>query len=529
MGDAAMLIGLLITAMVTFHWSYSSLWFEVGRLFEGVATTSNKAIIENIPKLEIDDNHMFYKFYTNYSVSSSKILQAMRILFCIAMVSYAVTIEIVLWQIKTADEKQQINFIASYIWPSISVALSILLILVQPFFALMLLLNKFYHDKMDVDSLVIITSISLLSTITALNFTTIGPFKYTENVLTKLSIVGITIMAILSAVASVSTLYYTYLMLKSKFCGISSDYTNRVLDDNSTGTLLWYADEMVKKRMESYRKHMEEDIKILRRLDQEPNGKNSPMRDQLVEKIGWYQLELGQLDSRLQEPKYRQTAKKLFHFFFMVYCLYKVIMTFTKRIPVIVSDSFKNNRNEQLEENNLGADPLAITIANILDILFFRFNYQHDLDALTRQISLVISTSLFVCSFSTVATTISYMVALLPTRFRILAMYAIHSGENMSELPHFKKSVKQLSTRKAPSIIKNLFISELSGIYVVATILTIRSNLPFEVSQRVNDLLGERFAVPNVVIDSWFEIIYGTFCVLTMFGIKFVEWTLLAS
>lgn len=529
MGDAVMIVALILSSVLTFHWSYSKLWFEVGQLFDGIVSSSNEGFIENVPKLEIDDNHIFYKLYTDYSVSSAKILLAMRVLFSIAIVSYVVTIEIVLWQIKTADVKQQENYIAGYIWPFVSMTLSILLILVQPFFALVLLLNKFFHGKMDIDKLVIISSASLLFTMMALNFTTIGPFKCTENILTKLSIVGITVMAILSAVASVSTLYYTYLMIRNKLYSSSREYASKMLDESTTGTLLWYADELVKTKMENYKTNMEEDIKILIRLEREPGGKTSPMRDQLVEKIGWYQLEMGQLDSRLQEPKYMRSAKKLFQFFFMLYCLYKIVMTFTKRVPLIISDALKRRQYIKLEEDSLGADPLAITVAKVLDILFFRFNYQHDLDALTRQISLVISTSLFVCSFSTVATTISYMVALLPTRFRILAMYTMHNGQNWSELPHFKKGPKEQQTSRAPSIIKNLFISELSGVYVMATILTIRSNLPFEVAERMNELLGERFAIPNVVIDSWFEIVYGTFCILTMFGIKFVEWTLLAS
>lgn len=522
-----MIVGLALTSIFTYHFSYSKLWFQVDSLFEAIVTPSSTIVMDKMPGLEIDDNHFLYKLYANYSVSSTKILKAMRIIFSMAMVSYVVTIEIVLWQIKGTDMKNQGNFVSLWIWPLVSLVLSALLILVQPFFVVMLLLNKFFDDKMDMDSLLTITSGSLLIVITGLNFTTIGPFKYTENVLTKLSIVGITVMAMLSSIASVSTLYYTYVLLRNRSKHSTTDYSRKVLDDNSTGTLLWYADDIVMRKMEEYQNHVEDDIKILTKLHREPGGKESPISTQLMNKIGWYQLELGQLEGRLRESRIMQTGKRIFQFSFVLYCSQKIIMTFFKRIPLIISDVAKGRQYGQLEENSLGADPLATTISHILDIVFFHFDYQHDLEALTRQISLIISTSLFVCSFSTVATTISYMVALLPTRFRILAMYAIHNGENPSELPQFKKIGKEPHYHKSPSIIKNLFVSELSGIYIVATILTIRSNLPFDVSQRVNELLGERFTVPNVVIDSWFEIIYATFCVLTMIGIKAVEWTLL--
>lgn len=58
--------------------------------------------------------------------------------------------------------------------------------------------------------------------------------------------------------------------------------------------------------------------------------------------------------------------------------------------------------------------------------------------------------------------------------------------------------------QKGISLIKNLVVSELTGVYVLATSLMIRSHLPFEVSQRLKELLGEKFTVPNIVIDSWF-------------------------
>ncbi|GCE97788.1 hypothetical protein ZYGM_000964 [Zygosaccharomyces mellis] len=527
MEDVFMVIVLISSSLLTYHWSYGKLWFLVDSLFEAMVTPSSTRGIEKVPKLEIDDNHFLYKLYANYSLSSTKILKAIRIIFSMAIVSYVITIEIVLWQIKNADIKQQANFISTWIWPFVSSVLSVLLILVQPFFALMMLLNKSFDDKLDIDSLIIVTSVTLLVIITTLNFTTIGPFKYTENILTKLSILGITVMAMLSSIASISTLYYTYIMIKSRIKGSVTNDSRKVFNDINTGTLLWYTDDMVTEKMEEYQKHIDETIKILNRLDKEDSDKESPMRTRLMDKIGWYQLELGQLESRLREPKFVQILKKMFQFSFLFYCFQKVVMSFTKRIPLIITDVIRGRQYGQLEENSLGADPLVITISSILDVIFFRFSYQHDLDALTRQISLIISTSLFACSFSTVATTISYMIALLPTRFRILVMYAIHSGGGPSELPQFKKEGRGSQHYKSPSIIKNLFVSELSGIYVVATILTIRSNLPFAVSQKVNELLGQRFTVPNVVIDSWFEIIYGVFCILTLIGIKAAEWTLL--
>lgn len=527
-----MVLVLTVTSMLMYHWSYIVLWYRVGSLFDIAVTPSNKDANSKYPRWELDDNTFFYKFYSEYSVSSNRIERGMRVLFSTAMVCYTITIEIILWQIKTADVQQKADFVTSWVWPFVSLLLSVLLLLIQPFFIVMSLLNKFFNDKFDIDRLVILSSASVTLLITVLNFTNVGPFHYAENMLTKLSIVGITIMATLSGIASVSTLYYTFLLVKTVyFPSASTERETHNISNTNTRSLLWTADESVTKQMEYYEHNIQEHVRILNRLEKEPGGKSSVLRDQLIEKLGWYQLELGKLENRIQTPTYAIFFKKLFHFSFLLYCFHKVIVTFSRTIPYILKILTKDS-GDLSEEKALSewvTDPLAITIANILDFFLFRFNYQYELDSLTKQISLILSTSLFVCSLSAVATTISYVVALLPTKFRILAMYAMQSTENTKELPKYSKNAKSSNPHKSPSIIKNLIVSELAGVYVVATILSIRSNLPFEVSEKVNELLGERFTVPNIVIDSWFEIIYVASCIFTILSIKFAERILLSK
>lgn len=525
-----MVFVLTITSVLVYHWSYKVLWFRVGSLFDIVVTPSSKDNSSTFPRWELDDNTFFYKFYSEYSVSSNRIERGMRILFSTAMVCYTITIEIILWQIKTADVQQKADFVTSWVWPFASLLLSVLLLLIQPFFIVMSLLNKFFNDKFDIDRLIILSSGSVILLITALNFTNIGPFRYAENMLTKLSIVGITIMATLSGIASMSTLYYTFLLVKTVyFRPVSSEKETHSISSTNTRSLLWTADELVSKQMEEYEHKMQEHVQILNRLEHEPGGKSSVLRDQLIEKIGCYQLELGKLENRIQTPTYAIFFKKIFHFSFLLYCFHKVIVTFSRTIPYILTNLIKHSGDisEEKATTDWVTDPLAITVANVLDFFLFRFNYQYELDSLTKQISLILSTSLFVCSLSAVATTISYVIALLPTKFRILAMHAVQSTENSNGLPKYNKDSKHPNPPKSPSIIKNLIVSELAGVYVVATILSIRSNLPFEVSEKVNELLGERFTVPNIAIDSWFEIIYVMSCIFTIICIKFAERILL--
>lgn len=195
-------------------------------------------------------------------------------------------------------------------------------------------------------------------------------------------------------------------------------------------------------------------------------------------------------------------------------------------MPKIVVHSLRYPNDFEYKSYDDGGsdkDPLAVTISNILDFFLFRFNYQQELDSLTKQISLVLSICLFVCSLSTVSTTISYLLTLLPVRLQVLALSALQNKDN-SELPKSKQDIYLV--RKTASIIKNLAVSELTGVYILATILMIRSNLPYEVSQRVNELLGERFTVPNVVIDIWSDKIFALSALFTIVGIKIAERTL---
>lgn len=81
----------------------------------------------------------------------------------------------------------------------------------------------------------------------------------------------------------------------------------------------------------------------------------------------------------------------------------------------------------------------------------------------------------------------------------------------------------KVSSRRNPSIIKNLIVSELIGVYVVSTILLIRSNLPFGTALKLKELLGEKFTMPTGAIDSWFDKIYALVCIISVVGIHIAE------
>ncbi|CCE64352.1 hypothetical protein TPHA_0H01460 [Tetrapisispora phaffii CBS 4417] len=530
MGELLILIVIVTSSVFAYSWSYRVLWFKTNLLYQSLSPTVNNDKFSELDTWSTDSNGFVHKFYTEYSVSSHTLHEMIRILFAASMVCYLVLIEVVLWQITASAPDGKEGFVTSFIWPLLLFCLTILLTTVQPFLMLISILDKFFNDKLGIEKLAMITAGTVFVLNLTLYYIEFGPFIFTNSLLTKLSVAGVSMLSILSAIATVSTIYYTFLMVwkRGNLSGIQN--INTIGDRLS----LWASDYSVRERINDYKRNIDGNIEILKRLESETGGSQSILRDKLIEKIGWYQLEVNKLETQQNESQFIRNSKKVFHIMFLIYCIHKVVTTFVSRIPYLIihalyyPDDYNYEYFDQDKRSNFGSDPLSVTMASLLNFFLFRFNYAQDIDDLARQISLLMSISLFGASFSTVITTISYISALLPIKLQILALYAIKDNEE-SSLPSIKSNKKRSRINRNPSLIKNLFISELTGIYVISTVLTIRSNLPYEVSRKLNELLGERFSVPNVVIDVWFYEVYACFCIIVFVATKVAEKTIFSQ
>lgn len=536
--DFFLLMLLLVSSVVVYQWAHRMLWFQLTGLFRTVTSTSRKRVSQDFPLLDDDTNSFLYKLYSEYSVSSHKVNQAVHFLFSAAMVCYIDTVEVILWQMMTAKSEVDGDFVCEFIWPVLSQLMSLLLIALQPFMIIISVMNKFFNDQYDLNKLIFVTTAILASLIIILNSLTFGPFKYTESTLTKVSIAGVSILAILSGIATISTLHYTYQFIKRMIR--PSRYTSSTFTGKTAANaLLWTTEASIREKISDFEMNIDENLEILRKLQAEGEP-NNELIQKLMEKVAFYELELSKVEHQMRQPGFIRTGKRIFQVSFTVYCLHKLLITFFKRIPHIIEHSVAYPTDYSYDHFyndgiiSISSDPLAVTIANILNFIVFNFQSQEELDYLTKQISLLISTSLFICTLSTVATTISYLLALMPIKIQILTMHATETNSDVGKLPIAKninqsskgKYVTAKNRGKEPSLIKNLLVSELAGIYVVATSLTIRSNLPLELSQKLNILLGERFTVPNLVIDSWFDEVYAVTCIVTFLFIRLAERTL---
>lgn len=520
-------IMLVISSVVVYSWSYNRMWFKLHLLFDDTNSVNWDCISQlpeswhQNPNLYTKDNFM-QKFYTEYSLSSNKVSRYIRILFSLAMSCYVMTIEIVLFYIKTSDNGKQADFITEFIWPMIAFLLSLMLILIQPFCILISILNKFFNDKLDMDRLIIVTTVVIGGLITVLYTINFGPFFFSNNILTRLSIAGLTLMAHLSGIACVSTVYYTSVFLWYRFMDKkhSSIYHSSMLNNfQKQNFLLWSSKETLEQRIQEYEYKSKQ---LLEGMNRDSDYITSSMKNKYIDILGKYQVNLSRINNSLKQSRNVLIIKRVCGSMFIVYCIHRITFTFLVRLPKILFHFINYPTDYQYDYFKSKTDPLAVTLANILDILLFHFNYQHDLESLKSQISLFLSTSLFIGSISTVYTTISFIMGLLPIRFQAVAMYAMANSVDEEELPSFNND-KNGYSNKNPSMIKNLLVSELTGIYVIATVLMIRSNLPFNISIRLKDLLGEKFTVPNVTIDCWFDEMFAFACISTIVSIKLAE------
>lgn len=505
---------ILLSAALAFNWSYKILWFKVSYLFDNSDNFASASSINELPTNWNDNPDIFtkdtfvQKFYTEYSIPSKKLSNYIRLLFSVAMSCYLVTIEIVLWKIKS---NQNGDLITIVIWPLMALMLALIILLIQPFLILISILNKFFNDKLDLDGLIVVAVATISGLVIVLMMLSIGPFRYSGNILTKLSISGVTLMAILSGIACVSTVYYTCCSLWVYYMNSNNDLISNLEQPSynsfqKENYLLWSSDDTLQVKATKYDFQIKQ---LLQEMTLESNYLTSQKKNKYMELLARYQLNLNRIKMRLSLKPWYLTSKRIFAGVFLGYCIYRLIFTFLVRVPRILTHfiNYPNDYKYDFFQNK--TDPLAVNIANLLDILLFHFNYQHDLESLTSQISLLLSASLFICSFSSVNTTINFILGLLPVKFQSMTIFTLSDGNE--------------TNKKNPSLIKNLIVSELTGIYVIGTILMIRSNLPYNVSMNLKELLGEKYNVPNLSIDCWFDSVFAFVCITTLLVILFAE------
>lgn len=207
-----------------------------------------------------------------------------------------------------------------------------------------------------------------------------------------------------------------------------------------------------------------------------------------------------------EKKKFENTSnpvKKLFHYgniLFAIYCIYRVFNVILIKMTFIVIKDESYHHNDAGKSNNqddvIPKDALAITLSKLILSIFPDLPMSNE--QLTSQLSFILTGVLFCCSFSNVLLT-------------------------------FNQFSKYLPTAKTSNLIKNwlkhLLISELVAIYVIATAILIRANLPTTLSQQISKILslsGTTNTTPQTAlleieyIDNWFDKVFAFTAVITL-------------
>ncbi|KAF7582771.1 Abscisic acid G-protein coupled receptor family protein [Clavispora lusitaniae] len=370
-----------------------------------------------------------------------------------------------------------------------------------------------------------------------------GDKTFIERKTNEIVLTGITITAILSGVGSISTPFGSFWgdesLLKRKSAGGHTQETqlsNLIQQYNTTKSLMRKREAELNSLLAS----------ASGKVYNEPESRIRSLRGsgkQLFHKVSSFaslskfgskpedqelQAEISTL-AKLKESIYNDVSKslhkflvsknaqhgswwsmsntvKVFNIAFSFYCVYRVLNVLLVRLPYHyfwnsenIHDSMRNviddkDSSESLNKNT--KDALAITVVKILQSVGYLPMSETQL---INQVSFILSGSLFVCSLQNVLVTFKSVVGLLP-----------------APTTSVSSSVKMW--------LKNLLVSELLAIYVIATALLIRSNLPAETANSLSRILSLSTATSASTtgmqrevefIDTWFDKVFGFTCIGT--------------
>ncbi|KAI5953453.1 hypothetical protein KGF54_002825 [Candida jiufengensis] len=200
-----------------------------------------------------------------------------------------------------------------------------------------------------------------------------------------------------------------------------------------------------------------------------------------------------------------------------IYCVYRIINVFLIKLPLLYiygEDSDYDIHSEIIDVENdtpTSKDALAITISKVIISIYKNIPISES--QLVNQLSFILSGSLFICSFTNVLTTF----------------------KSFSKVFHISSSSKDHELKFAKNWLKHLLIAELVGVYIIATALLIRTNLPENLSNQISKILSlsgsslknNNTSIKEVMfIENWFDKIFALSCFITIIFLvikKFID------
>lgn len=530
----------LVSALLVFYNTYIHLWFQIIKIFEPTKFNSKYADIKD------DDlnSSSFVKLISSdeLSISNQRIIDLLkkfsRIAFSTSITTSFLVIEFILYHF-ISDGENQDNHTALNLWNLNLVVITINLIVIHPILITVLLVNKFFKSTLlnnltikSIATLIIFIfwciTLSKFDSFTDLNIVDNTDSHIIAYYLLRISVIGITLIAALNGVGSFSTAYYN-LFKRSNSTSSFQQSTPQYLETlektlQNTSNMIKskeieyeiqqssrpYADDsQLNKRPGFQPKKSFLDLNTLNQTLNPFKSNKSKVENELISEINSLKiikndiyLKMLKVERNINQPttqdKFHAKIRKIIQLSLSIYCTFKILQVTSIKIISIFNSKFYD------EVSTKESDPLVLTIVKTIQI----FITIKDEEFITNQLSFIVSGALFLCSINGVFMTFQHLYRFLPL-----------------DLSKLSKTTTPNTKYQSVSIIKNLSISELTGIYTLATILILKSNLTSNFSSKLNTL----FSLTNqnisiVQLDNWFDKIFLVSVVLTAVCIKTAEY-----
>lgn len=479
--------------------SYTVIWAQFSALLEKYSigssslAESNKYLNKSFSQLLSDNEYL----------DSEELMQWIkliaRIVFSATITSSINTVLFISLQLLYSNTSSSSGYLV-YCWDINITMLVLSLVFVQPALTVYLLINKLFKYSEGLNKPGIKLGSSLMATITWLvfitNFHKVTDFDLFDegfglNLIQfftiRISILGITLIAILNGIGSVSNVYYNlvepYYTSPHKWSrgGVSGSiarlkkncsdvHAMAALKHNELRNVASPAAKAVVEREIGSLKLIEEDISMRLSQLEKPAGSYSSLV--------------------VSAAKYSVTA----------YSMFKIIQSIFIQLFKVVSGMWwlgGAQAEDELSHNE--SDPIVVTISHLIQRIYIVENEQ----VLVNQLSFLISVMLFIASLNGVILTLRHF-------YRLLSLPVA--------APSAPATTPTLANNKSVSIIKNLIISEITGIYILATILILKSNLSINLMKLLNFNTDNNISI--VTIDNWYDKIFFVVTVLTSIAIK---------
>lgn len=347
---------------------------------------------------------------------------------------------------------------------------------------------------------------------------------FAEETLSRIVVIGVCAMAVLSGFGAVSA-PYTVFISKPKVVSVQ-DMERLQNSIETTSSLIHskqHAHDMVQAKIRDRRLMSSTNLrmKILSSIRASVGG-----GDELTEEFQTLEVEINALKNMqeslandlrsLQSTYSSQIARKTVsgqliyraYFIFALYCIYRLITVLFLRNPferahtlLVLAGKHSKHTGGMGEMTAAKSDALAITIAHIA----VKFSSYSDIDAWTRQIGFVLSGFLFIGSISSAVTTFNSLAKAFPFL-------------KQDNLLHITSSSNGTGSFSGLGL---LIGAQVVAIYILSTSLLLRSNLPKEMSSAITAALGA--PLDTMFVESLFDTFFALVAVVSLLSLYVVH------